>query len=43
MLKKNDNVNLEQQLEYIIFEVDINGDGKISIDEFTHMMKNIIN
>jgi calcium-dependent protein kinase len=41
--KKNDNVNLEQQLEYIISEVDINGDGKISIDEFTHMMKNIIN
>ena len=42
-VKKNDNVNLEQQLEYIISEVDINGDGKISIDEFTHMMKNIIN
>lgn len=42
-VKKNDNVNLEQQLEYIISEVDINGDGKISIDEFAHMMKNMIN
>ena len=38
---KNDPV-IQNQLEFIIYEVDTNGDGKISYEEFAQVMKSII-
>ena len=37
-----DKENLEESLNKIIFEVDLNRDGKISFDEFSIVMKKML-
>lgn len=39
---KHETTNIQEQLKCIVQEVDINGDGKISFEEFSNMMKNIL-
>ena len=35
--------NVHDSLKKIISEVDINGDGKISFEEFAHAMRELLN
>ena len=39
---RNNDPNVKTQLDFIISEVDTNGDGKICFEEFSTMMQNII-
>ena len=39
---KNNTEEVEKQLKEMFGEIDINGDGTISFEEFCKMMKNII-
>ena len=41
--KKNKNQNSKKELKELFDKIDINHDGKISFDEFSMMIKNIIN